>query len=44
MVLLLLVNIVLNGIEEIYLFLRYVDDMVFFLKLKDNVEKILEKV
>ena len=40
----LLANIALNGIEEIHPSLRYADDMVFFLKPKDNAEKILEKV
>ncbi|GGA37285.1 hypothetical protein CYANOKiyG1_55260 [Okeania sp. KiyG1] len=40
----LLANIALNGIEEIHPSVRYADDMVFFLKPKDNAEKILEKV
>ena len=40
----LLANIALNGIEEIHPSVRYADDMVIFLKPKDNAEKILEKV
>ena len=40
----LIANIALNGIEEIHPSVRYADDMVFFLKPKDNAEKILEKV
>jgi len=40
----LLANIALNGIEDIHPSVRYADDMVFFLKPKDNAEKILEKV
>ena len=40
----LLANIALNGIEAIHPSVRYADDMVFFLKPKDNPELILEKV
>jgi group II intron reverse transcriptase/maturase len=40
----LLANIALNGIEKIHPSVRYADDMVFFLKPKDNAEKILEQV
>ncbi|OZH53143.1 DNA polymerase [Hydrocoleum sp. CS-953] len=40
----LLANIALNGIEDIHPSVRYADDMVFFLKPKDDAEKILEKV
>ena len=40
----LLANIALNGIEEIHPSVRYADDMVFFLKPKDNATKILEKI
>jgi group II intron reverse transcriptase/maturase len=40
----LLANIALNGIEDTHPSVRYADDMVFFLKPKDNAEKILEKV
>jgi group II intron reverse transcriptase/maturase len=40
----LLANIALNGIEDIHPSIRYADDMVFFLKPKDNAEKILEQV
>lgn len=40
----LLANIALNGIEDIHTSVRYADDMVFFLKPKDNAEKILEQV
>ncbi len=40
----LLANIALNGIEEIHPSVRYADDMVFFLKPKDNALEILEKV
>ena len=40
----LLANIALNGIEDIHPSVRYADDMVFFLKPKDNAEKILEQV
>jgi len=40
----LLANIALNGIEEIHPSVRYADDMVFFLKPKDNAERILAKV
>lgn len=40
----LLANIALNGIEDIHPSVRYADDMVFFLKSKDDASKILEKV
>lgn len=40
----LLANIALNGIEEIHPSVRYADDMVFFLKPKDNAELILDKI
>ena len=40
----LLANIALNGIEDIHPSVRYADDMVFFLKPKDNAEEILERV
>lgn len=40
----LLANIVLNGIEDIHPSVRYADDMVYFLKEKDNPEAILEKI
>ena len=40
----LLANIALHGIENIHASVRYADDMVFFLKPKDDAEKILEKV
>ena len=35
-----LANIALNGIENIHPSVRYADDMVFFLKPRDNAEKI----
>jgi RNA-directed DNA polymerase len=40
----LLANIALNGIEEIHSGARYADDMVFFLKEKDDSDGILIKV
>ncbi len=40
----LLANIALNGIEELHTCVRYADDMLFFLKPKDNADKILSKV
>ncbi|WP_365975526.1 reverse transcriptase domain-containing protein [Moorena sp. SIO4G3] len=43
----LLANIALNGIEEInpkVRSIRYADDMVIILKLKDNAEKVLNKI
>ncbi|KAB8318652.1 hypothetical protein SD81_014420 [Tolypothrix campylonemoides VB511288] len=40
----LLANIALNGIENLHPSVRYADDMVFFLKPKDNATKILEKI
>ncbi|NMF67458.1 group II intron reverse transcriptase, partial [Brasilonema octagenarum] len=40
----LLANIALNGIEEIHPSVRYADDMVFFLKPKDDATKVLGKI
>ncbi|NEO95792.1 MAG: RNA-dependent DNA polymerase [Moorea sp. SIO3G5] len=40
----LLANIALNGIEDIHPSVRYADDMVVFLKPKDNAELILSKI
>lgn len=40
----LLANVALNGIEEIHPSVRYADDMVFFLKPKDDANAILERV
>jgi RNA-directed DNA polymerase len=40
----LLANIALDGIENIHKSVRYADDMVFFLKPKDNANKILEQI
>ncbi|NET69424.1 MAG: RNA-dependent DNA polymerase [Moorea sp. SIO1G6] len=40
----LLANIALDGIEGIHPSVRYADDMVIFLKPKDNAEKILNKI
>ena len=40
----LLANIALNGIEAIHTCIRYADDMVIFLKPKDNAESILAKI
>jgi RNA-directed DNA polymerase len=40
----LLANIALNGIEDIHPSVRYADDMVIFLKPKDNVDEILVKI
>ncbi|NEP37047.1 MULTISPECIES: reverse transcriptase domain-containing protein [unclassified Moorena] len=40
----LLANIALDGIEEIHPSVRYADDMVIFLKPKDNAEKVLGKI
>ncbi|MEM9484069.1 MAG: reverse transcriptase domain-containing protein [Cyanobacteria bacterium P01_F01_bin.116] len=41
----LLANIALNGIENIHkASIRYADDVVLFLKPKDNAEKILSKI
>jgi RNA-directed DNA polymerase len=40
----LLANIALNGIEDLHPSVRYADDMVFFLKPKDDANKVLEKV
>lgn len=40
----LLANIAMNGIEDIHPSIRYADDMIFFLKLQDDAEKVLTKV
>ena len=40
----LLANVALNGIEELHPSVRYADDMVFFLKPKDNADAILERI
>ena len=40
----LLANIALNGIEEIHPCVRYADDMVYFLKPKDDEKEILVKI
>jgi RNA-directed DNA polymerase len=40
----LLVNIVLNGIEQIHPSIRYADNMVFFLKPKDSANEVLDKI
>jgi RNA-directed DNA polymerase len=40
----LLANIALNGIEEIHQSVRYADDMVFFLKPKDDYDLILTRI
>ncbi|NEQ63616.1 MAG: RNA-dependent DNA polymerase, partial [Moorea sp. SIO4A1] len=40
----LLANIALDGIEDIHPSVRYADDMVIFLKPKDNAEKVLNKI
>ena len=40
----LLANIALNGIEELHTSIRYADDMILFLKEKDDAEEILQKV
>ncbi|NEO37469.1 MAG: RNA-dependent DNA polymerase [Moorea sp. SIOASIH] len=40
----LLANIALDGIEEIHPSVRYADDMVVFLKPKDDAGKILRKI
>ncbi|MCL1470143.1 reverse transcriptase domain-containing protein [Argonema antarcticum] len=40
----LLANIALNGIETIHSSVRYADDMVFFLKPKDDAQKILDQI
>ena len=40
----LLANIALNGIEDIHPSVRYADDMIFFLKLQDDADKVLNKV
>ncbi len=38
----LLANIALNGIEDIYLSVRYADDMIVILKPGEDAEKVLE--
>jgi len=40
----LLANIALNGIESLHPSVRYADDLVFFLKPKDDAQKILDKI
>ncbi|MEM9926857.1 MAG: reverse transcriptase domain-containing protein [Cyanobacteria bacterium P01_D01_bin.50] len=40
----LLANVALNGIEDIHSSVRYASDMIFFLKPKDDADKILNKV
>ncbi|WP_365940619.1 reverse transcriptase domain-containing protein [Moorena sp. SIO3I8] len=40
----LLANIALNGIEAIHPSVRYADDMVIFLKPKENAEKVLKRI
>ncbi|NEN98646.1 MAG: RNA-dependent DNA polymerase [Moorea sp. SIO3I7] len=40
----LLANIALDGIEDIHPSVRYADDMVIFLKPKDDAEKVLNKI
>ncbi|NEQ08749.1 MAG: RNA-dependent DNA polymerase [Moorea sp. SIO4E2] len=40
----LLANVALNGIESIHPSIRYADDMVIFLKPKDDAQKVLDKV
>ncbi|NEO35467.1 MAG: RNA-dependent DNA polymerase [Moorea sp. SIOASIH] len=40
----LLANIALDGIEKIHPSVRYADDMIIFLKPKDDARKILQKV
>ncbi|NEP35877.1 MULTISPECIES: reverse transcriptase domain-containing protein [unclassified Moorena] len=40
----LLANIALNGIEDTHPSVRYADDMVIFLKPKDDAEKVLNKI
>lgn len=40
----LLANIALDGIENIHHSVRYADDMIFFLKPKDNSELILKAI
>ncbi|NEQ17104.1 MAG: RNA-dependent DNA polymerase, partial [Moorea sp. SIO3E2] len=43
-ILLLLANIALDGIEDIHPSVRYADDMIIFLKPKDNAERVLTKI
>lgn len=40
----LLANIALNGIEEVHTSVRYADDMLIFLKPKEDAEKILGQI
>ncbi|NEQ84677.1 MAG: RNA-dependent DNA polymerase [Moorea sp. SIO2I5] len=40
----LLANIALDGIEDIHPSVRYADDMIIFLKPKDDANKILQKL
>ena len=40
----LLANIALDGIEDIHQSVRYADDMVFFLKPKDDEKEIINKI
>lgn len=40
----LLANIALNGIEDIHPSVRYADDMIFFLKPKEDAEKITREI
>ena len=40
----LLANIALNGIENVHPSVRYADDMILFLKPKDDAKQILEKL
>lgn len=40
----LLANIALNGIEDIHHSVRYADDMIFFLKPRDNEDVILANI
>jgi RNA-directed DNA polymerase len=40
----LLANIALNGIEDLHPSVRYADDMVLFLKPKENANEILNKI
>ncbi|NES44294.1 MAG: RNA-dependent DNA polymerase [Moorea sp. SIO2C4] len=40
----LLANIALDGIEDIHPSVRYADDMIIFLKPKDNAERVLTKI
>ena len=40
----LLANVALNGIETIHTSIRYADDMLVFLKPKDDADKVLQKI